>query len=197
LFICFSGQTMLMMNSFVSKQEKRTKLRSINKICSLIAEEGRSSKQTLAFFSLFFYAHYSGHSRHTLYIGWLWSECRSFFSFQCTEISPYIKSRVGVCGYVCSFHHKIWDISPHDSYTLFTRDIFGYTTEYKKGQHVSIVHNLFQIFLISSFYLQIYRQKLCQTLNRHHQLLFLMSMWKWKKLLPKEVSSLLLFDWIV
>jgi len=97
LFICFSGQTMLMMNSFVSKQEKRTKLLSINKICSLIAEEGRSSKQTLAFFSLFFYAYYSGHSRHTLYIGWLWSECRSFFFFPMYgDISIYKESRRGV-----------------------------------------------------------------------------------------------------
>ncbi len=96
-----------MMNSFVSKQEKRTKLLSINKICSLIAEEGRSSKQTLAFFLYSF-------TRITQVIRVIRSISADyglnvdlFFSFQCTEISPYIKSRVGVCGCVCSFHHKI------------------------------------------------------------------------------------------
>lgn len=199
---------MLMMNSFVIKHEQRTKFLSAEIFILIIEEEedddddeeeaenegdedGKSSKQTLVFFSLFLHVYYSSRS-FTSYARYLLTSVRSnvalFFlsnlrRYRCAYIYTYIYRLVHGCARDYLFQHKTWwDISSHLSYMLNRKDIFGYTTGNEKGQTVTIFLYFFQIFLISQLYLQLFTHihKQCQTINKklQQQLLLLLLLLK-------------------
>lgn len=170
----FLSQTMLMMNSFVIKQKKRTKLLSAEKICILIVEikTGIGSKQTLVFLLYFFTPiTQAGHSRHTLRICWRTYVLMSlfFFLFNLRRYGAiYIYRVVQGCIRVFVSFSRSDEILARTSAIYCSRKIFLAT---RPGMRKGKMLLFFFIFSRFSYFTILSRHKQCQKLNQNPRLL--------------------------